>query len=129
MPEETTKSPEKAKKRTNKLTNARIKKEIENLRKLFESVDDPARKELIFSLIDEAAFLKVACFQAKEELKKEGLTIETKNAAQKFTKAHPASTIYDKYAKQYSSIINSLIDYLPVQEKKRVSKLAAMRNE
>ena len=75
MTEETQKSPTKPKKRVNKLTSARIKKEIENLRKLFESVDDPARKELIFSLIDEAAFLKVACYQAKEELKKEGLTI------------------------------------------------------
>lgn len=127
MTEETQKSTTKPKKRVNKLTSARIKKEIENLRKLFESVDDPARKELIFSLIDEAAFLKVACYQAKEELKKEGLTIETKNAAQKFTKAHPSATIYDKYSKQYSSIINSLIDYLPVHEKKKVSRLAAMR--
>lgn len=69
MTEETQKSPTKPKKRVNKLTSARIKKEIENLRKLFESVDDPARKELIFSLIDEAAFLKVACYQAKEEKK------------------------------------------------------------
>lgn len=127
MTEETQKNQTKPKKRVNKLTSARIKKEIENLRKLFESVDDPARKELIFSLIDEAAFLKVACYQAKEELKKEGLTIETKNAAQKFTKAHPSATIYDKYSKQYSSIINSLIDYLPVHEKKKVSRLAAMR--
>lgn len=48
MTEETQKSPTKPKKRVNKLTSARIKKEIENLRKLFESVDDPARKELIF---------------------------------------------------------------------------------
>ena len=127
MTEETQKSQTKPKKRVNKLTSSRIKKEIENLRKLFESVDDPARKELIFSLIDEAAFLKVACYQAKEELKKEGLTIETKNAAQKFTKVHPSATIYDKYSKQYSSIINSLIDYLPVHEKKKVSRLAAMR--
>ena len=127
MTEETQKSQTKPKKRVNKLTSARIKKEIENLRKLFESVDDPARKELIFSLIDEAAFLKVACYQAKEELKKEGLTIETKNASQKFTKAHPSATIYDNYSKQYSSIINSLIDYLPVHEKKKVSRLAAMR--
>lgn len=70
----------------------------------------------------------MACYQAKEELKKEGLTIETRNAAQKFTKAHPSATIYDKYSKQYSSIINSLIDYLPVHEKKKVSRLAAMRD-
>lgn len=63
---------ENKKKRPNKLTNARIKKEIEFLEKMFVGVDDENKKTLINSLIEEAAFLKVACFQAKEELKKEG---------------------------------------------------------
>ena len=67
---------ENKKKRPNKLTNARIKKEIEFLEKMFVGVDDENKKTLINSLIEEAAFLKVACFQAKEELKKEGLTTE-----------------------------------------------------
>ena len=72
---------ENKKKRPNKLTNARIKKEIEFLEKMFVGVDDENKKTLINSLIEEAAFLKVACFQAKEELKKEGLTTETVNAS------------------------------------------------
>lgn len=80
---------ENKKKRPNKLTNARIKKEIEFLEKMFVGVDDENKKTLINSLIEEAAFLKVACFQAKEELKKEGLTTETVNASQKFVKATP----------------------------------------
>ncbi|MFR8262146.1 MAG: hypothetical protein ACLU95_00135 [Bacteroides stercoris] len=63
---------ENKKKRPNKLTNARIKKEIEFLEKMFVGVDDENKKTLINSLIEEAAFLKVACFQAKEELKKRG---------------------------------------------------------
>ena len=82
---------ENKKKRPNKLTNARIKKEIEFLEKMFVGVDDENKKTLINSLIEEAAFLKVACFQAKEELKKEGLTTETVNASQKFVKAHPST--------------------------------------
>ena len=57
---------ENKKKRPNKLTNARIKKEIEFLEKMFVGVDDENKKTLINSLIEEAAFLKVACFQAKE---------------------------------------------------------------
>ena len=73
---------ENKKKRPNKLTNARIKKEIEFLEKMFVGVDDENKKTLINSLIEEAAFLKVACFQAKEELKKEGLTTETVNASE-----------------------------------------------
>ena len=72
---------ENKKKRPNKLTNARIKKEIEFLEKMFVGVDDENKKTLINSLIEEAAFLKVACFQAKEELKKEGLTPLTQSVA------------------------------------------------
>lgn len=125
---ETVKSENKEKKRVNKLTNARIKKEVEFLENLFARVDDEAKKTLINSLIEEAAFLKVACIQAKEELKKEGLTTETKNASQKFVKAHPSATIYEKYSRQYTSIIHTLIEYLPPKEKAKVDRLAALRN-
>ena len=59
---------ENKKKRPNKLTSARIKKEIEFLEEMFTGVDDENKKTLINSLIEEAAFLKVACIQAKEEL-------------------------------------------------------------
>ena len=115
-------------KRANKLTNARIKKEIEFLQSMFAGIDDEDKKSLVNSLVEEAAFLKVACFQAKEELKKEGLTTETVNASQKFVKAHPSATIYEKYSRQYTAIIHSLIEYLPPKEKKNISRLAALRN-
>lgn len=117
------------KKRLNKLTNARIKKEIDFLEKMFVGIDDESKKTLINSLIEEAAFLKVACIQAKEELKKEGLTTETLNASQKFIKAHPAATIYEKYSRQYTSIIHSLIEYLPLKEQKRIDRLTIFREK
>ena len=98
------------------------------MEKLFAGVDDENKKTLINSMIEEAAFLKVACIQAKEELKKEGLTTETKNASQKFVKAHPSATIYEKYSRQYTSIIHTLIEYLPPKEKEKVDRLAALRN-
>lgn len=116
------------KKRPNKLTNARIKKEIDFLEKMFVGIDDESKKTIINSLVEEAAFLKVACIQAKEELKKEGLTTETTNASQKFVKAHPAATIYEKYSRQYTQIIHTLIEYLPPKEKEKVDRLAALRN-
>lgn len=115
------------KKRPNKLTNARIKKEIEFLSKMFAGVDDENKKTLINSLIEEAAFLKIACYQAKEELKKEGLTTETVNASQKFVKAHPSTQIYEKYSRQYTQIIHLLIEYLPPKEKEKMDRLAALR--
>lgn len=119
---------DKAPKKPKKLTTARIKKEIEFLTPMFAGIDDEDKKNLVNSLIEEAAFLKVACIQAKEELRTEGLTTETKNASQTFVKAHPAAAIYEKYSRQYTQIIHSLIEYLPPKEKKKVDRLTAFRN-
>ena len=69
MAEDTKTKTKKEPKRANKLTNARIKKEIEFLQSMFAGIDDEDKKSLVNSLVEEAAFLKVACFQAKEELK------------------------------------------------------------
>lgn len=128
MGKEIERNEKKEQQRPNKLTNARIKKEVEFLEKLFVGIDDDNKKTLINSMIEEAAFLKVACVQAKEELKKEGLTTETKNASQIFVKVHPSATIYEKYSRQYTSILNTLIEYLPPKEKEKVDRLAALRN-
>lgn len=128
MTENRKSKPNQEPKRPNKITNARIKKEIEFLQPMFNGIDDEDKKNLVNSLIEEAAFLKIACIQAKEELKKEGLTTETVNASQKFVKAHPAAAIYEKYSRQYTQIIHTLIEYLPPKEKKNISRLAALRN-
>lgn len=129
MAENNQTSEKKQTKRTNYLTEGRIKKEKEKLLEMFTGIADEDRRSLVNSVIEEAAFLKVALLQAKTELKKEGLTTETKNASQKFIKAHPATAIYEKYTRQYTQIINQLIEYLPPKEKEKVSKLAALRNE
>ena len=47
MAEETKSNEKKAKKRTNKLTNARIKKEIEFLTPMFAGIDDEDKKSLV----------------------------------------------------------------------------------
>lgn len=120
-------SEKKQTKRPKMLTDARIKKEVLRLQPMFAGIDDEDKKSLVNSLIEEAAFLKIACLQAKAELKKEGLTAETVNASQKFIKAHPSAQIYEKYARQYTQIIHTLIEYLPPKEKKNISRLAALR--
>ena len=127
MSEDTKTSGKKQTKRPKMLTDARIKKEITRLQPMFAGIDDEDKKSLVNSLIEEAAFLKIACLQAKAELKKEGLTAETVNASQKFIKAHPSAQIYEKYSRQYTQIIHTLIEYLPQKEKKNISRLAALR--
>ena len=47
---------------------------------------------------------------------------------EKFIKAHPSTQIYEKYSRQYTAIIHTLIEYLPPKEKKNISRLAALRN-
>lgn len=120
---------DKLKDRPDNLNDKQIKKEIARLKKMFTQIEDENKKNLVVSLIEEAAFIKVTLTQAKEEMKQEGITTETKNAAQHFIKAHPAAAIYEKYSRQYTQIINQLIEYLPPVEKKKVSKLAGLRNE
>lgn len=129
MDEKEKTSEKKETKRPKLLTETRIKKEKARLSEMFESIEDEDRKSLVNSLIEEAAFLKIALTQAKAELKKEGLTAETRNASQRFIKAHPSAEIYNKYSKQYTQIIGQLIDYLPPKEKKTVSRLAELRDE
>lgn len=65
-------SEKKQTKRPKMLTDARIKKEIARLQPMFAGIDDEDKKSLVNSLIEEAAFLKIACLQAKAELKKRG---------------------------------------------------------
>lgn len=129
MPEDMKISEKKQTKRPKMLTDARIKKEIEKLEFMFAGIDDEDKKSLVNSLIEEASFLKIACLQCKAELKKEGLTAETLNASQKFIKAHPSTQIYEKYSRQYTQIINTLIEHLPPKEKKNISRITALRKD
>lgn len=72
MGEDAKTSEKKQPKRPKMLTDARIKKEIAKLEPMFSGIDDEDKKNLVKSLIEEAAFLKIACLQCKAELKKRG---------------------------------------------------------
>ena len=124
---DTKKSGDKLKARPRKLTTTAINREVRIFTELFKDEKDERRKKLIDDLIAETAFLKVACVQAKEEMKAEGLTIETVNASQRFTKAHPAAQIYQQYNKQYAAHLGQLIELLPEEAKEERSRLADFR--
>ncbi len=111
------------------LNDKAVAKEARALKKLFKNVDGDNRRKLIGELLDEAAFMKIAMQQAKAELLADGLSVETQNASQKFIKAHPSAQIYEKYSKQYTTIINTLLPQLPAEERKTVSRLAALRRD
>lgn len=120
-----------AEKKTEILTDENIRKEYNQIRRMFRSIkeEDPDKMKLIEKLIEEAAFQKVAMRQAKADLVLHGLQTTTKNASQKFVKENPAVQTYDKYVRSYTANIKTLIDLLPPKEKKTVSRLAMLREE
>ena len=109
------------------LTDEMIEKEKKSLRRFFSKIDDPRKKNLIFRKIDEIAFQFVAMEQAKESMITEGLNSKVVNGKQSYDKEDPAVAIYDKYSRAYNANIDKLIEYLPPQEKKKISRLAALR--
>ena len=111
------------------LTDETIEKEKKALRRFFAKIDDKRKKDLIYRKIEEIAFQAAAMKQAKEELITEGLQKEVVNGKQRYPKENPAVAIYDKYSRAYNANIDKLIEYLPPQEKKKISKLAALRED
>lgn len=109
------------------LTDEMIEKEKKSLRRFFAKIDDKRKKNLIFRKIDEIAFQFVAMEQAKESMITEGLNSKVVNGKQSYDKENPAVAIYDKYSRAYNANIDKLIEYLPPQEKKKISRLAALR--
>ena len=111
------------------MTDKNIAKEFRKIKKMFLGIEDESKKELVFKIIEEVAFQKVAMKAARQEMIEKGLQTETKNASQKFIKENPAVATYDRYARSYTSNMKQLIELLPPKEKKTVSKLAALRDE
>ncbi len=113
------------------LTEANIKKESNAIKRMFRAVklDDPDKMKLIERIIEEVAFQKIAMKAAKADMIKNGLQTTTKNASQKFVKENPAVQTYDKYARSYASNMKTLIDMLPLKQKKEISRIMQLRGD
>ena len=113
------------------LTEQNVKKEYNALRRMFRSVkdDDPDKMKLLERIIEEVAFQKVAMKAARADMIIHGLQTTTKNASQKFVKENPAVQTYDKYARSYASNMKTLIDMLPLKQRKEVSRVMQLRGD
>ena len=113
------------------LTDANIKKEYNAIRRMFRSVkdDDSDKMKLLERIIEEVAFQKIDMKAAKADMIKNGLQTTTKNASQKFVKENPAVQTYDKYARSYASNMKTLIDMLPLKQKKEISRIMQLRGD
>ncbi|MFA4033044.1 hypothetical protein ACEG19_03990 [Blautia stercoris] len=110
------------------LTEEAVEKERRKIMRLFSNVKDKRKKEMIERKVKETAFQAVAMREAKESIVTEGLQKEVVNGSQRYPKENPAVIVFDKYSRAYNSNIDKLIEYLPPEEEKKISKLEALRN-
>ena len=111
MDEETLTSDKKEK-------DAKIKKEITKLKRLFKDMEK-STMDTVSSLIRNAAFMAVTLDDLQETINQEGVISEYKNGENQFgTKKSPEVEIYTSMIEKYMKAIKQLTDLLPKQEQK-----------
>lgn len=98
----------------------RIKKEVTRIKKLFREIDED-KKKLVYSTIEDVAFLVITMQDLRENIIREGTTVEYKNGANQFgTKQSPDAQLYLQMSQKHAQAIKILVDCLPKTERKKV---------
>ena len=106
----------------------KIKKEYNRLKRIFRDLDKN-KLQTVESLIKNAAFMAVSLEELQEIINIEGYTVEYQNGAnQSGTKQSDAVKTHIAMTKNHAAIIKQLCDMVP-QERKKESRLMALRNE
>lgn len=96
----------------------RIKKEVTRLKKLFAEIDE-SRKKLVFTTIEDVAFMTVTMQDLREKIVREGTTCEYKNGENQYgVKQSPDAQLYLQLSQKNTQAMKILVDCLPKQEKK-----------
>lgn len=95
----------------------RIKKEVSRLRKLFKEIDEN-KKKLVMALIDDVAFLTVTMQDLRENIVREGTTVEYKNGENQYgTKQSPDSQLYLAMSQKQAQAMKILLDCMPKNDR------------
>ena len=98
--------------------DAKIKKEITKLKRLFKDMEK-GTMDTVSSLIKNAAFMAVTLDDLQETINSEGAVSEYQNGENQWgTKKSPEVEIYNTMIKNHMTIIKQLSDLLPKQEHK-----------
>lgn len=96
---------------------ARIKKEINRLRRLFKGIDEN-KKKLVFSTIDDVAFMTVVMQELRNNIIKNGTSMEYQNGKDQWgTKQSPDAQLYLQMSQKQTAAMKILIDCMPKTEK------------
>ena len=95
----------------------RIKKEVNRLKKLFKDIDDN-KKKLVFTTIDDVAFMTITMQDLREKIVREGTTCTYKNGENQYgTKQSPDAQLYLQLSQKNTQAMKILVDCLPKTEK------------
>lgn len=97
---------------------ARIKKEIKRLDKIFKDVEEN-RKKTVEGLIKRAAFMRVSLEDFEEDLNENGFTESFRQGEKQepYQRKRPAAELYNAMNTSYQKIIKQLTDLLPTDNK------------
>lgn len=91
----------------------RIKSEASRLMKLFKEID-VNKKKLVKSTVDDVAFMTVTMQDLREQIIRNGTTVEYKNGENQFgTKQSPDAQLYLQLSQKQTQAMKILVDCLP----------------
>ena len=97
--------------------NKRIKKEAARLKRLFKEIDEN-KKKLVFSTIEDVAFMAVTMQDLRENIIRIGTTVKYKNGENQYgTKQSPDAQLYLQMSQKHTQAMKILVDCLPKTEK------------
>lgn len=100
----------------------RIKKEIGRLRRLFREIDEN-KKKLVDSTIADVAFLTITMQDLREQIVRNGTTVEYKNGENQWgVKQSPDAQLYLQMSQKQTQAMKILVDCLPKTPNKQVIK-------
>ena len=95
----------------------RIKREVSRLKRLFAKIDDN-KKKLVFTTIEDVAFMTITMQDLREQIVKGGTTVKYKNGENQYgTKQSPDAQLYLQMSQKQTQAMKILVDCLPKQEK------------
>ena len=97
----------------------RIKKEVARLKRLFKEIDDN-KKKLVFTTIDDVAFMTITMQDLRDDIIRDGTTVEYKNGENQYgTKQSPDAQLYLQLSQKQTQAMKILLDCLPKDKKVR----------
>lgn len=95
----------------------RIKKESNRLKKLFKEIDKN-KKDLVFTTIEDVAFMTITMQDLREKIIREGTTCTYKNGENQYgTKQSPEAQMYLQLSQKQTQAMKILVDCMPKTEK------------